>query len=210
MAACLCWPRHLAVRAGAVRLPARGHAADPDGSVTSLIPARIETARLVLRTWRPADRPAFAEINSDPEVTEHVGGRPLTRAESDAIVVRAERSWEERGYGWYALESQETDDLLGFPVCSTTGPYRPMSKSAGGSPATVGPRTRHRSGVGLSRPRLRRARSRPADFGHDRGEHPLVAGHGEARDAAVAPTALRVLEAVDLGHDCEGPLLGGT
>jgi RimJ/RimL family protein N-acetyltransferase len=82
--------------------------------VTSLIPARIETARLVLRTWRPADRPAFAEINSDPEVTEHVGGRPLTRAESDAIVVRAERSWEERGYGWYALESQETGDLLGF------------------------------------------------------------------------------------------------
>jgi RimJ/RimL family protein N-acetyltransferase len=82
--------------------------------VRSLIPARIETARLVLRTWRPADRSAFAEINADPEVTEHVGGRPLTRAESDAIVVRAELSWEERGYGWYALESRETGDLLGF------------------------------------------------------------------------------------------------
>ncbi|HET6920973.1 MAG TPA: GNAT family N-acetyltransferase [Jiangellaceae bacterium] len=42
--------------------------------MTPHIPTRIETARLILRTWQPADWAAFAEINSDPEVTEHVGG----------------------------------------------------------------------------------------------------------------------------------------
>jgi RimJ/RimL family protein N-acetyltransferase len=82
--------------------------------VTPLIPTRIETARLILRTWQPADRPVFAEINSDPEVTEHVGGRPLTRTESDAIVEWSERSWSERGYGWYAVASRDAGDLLGF------------------------------------------------------------------------------------------------
>lgn len=82
--------------------------------MTPLLPTRIETARLILRTWQPADRPMFAEINSDSEVTEHVGGRPLTRTESDAILDRAERSWEERGYGWYALAGRESGELLGF------------------------------------------------------------------------------------------------
>ncbi|HEX2360546.1 MAG TPA: GNAT family N-acetyltransferase [Jiangellaceae bacterium] len=79
-----------------------------------LIPTRIETSRLILRTWEPADRPAFAEINTDQDVMEHLEGRPLTRAESDAILDRSERSWEERGYSWYALADRESAELLGF------------------------------------------------------------------------------------------------
>jgi RimJ/RimL family protein N-acetyltransferase len=82
--------------------------------MTPLIPTRIETARLVLRTWHRADRLAFAEINSDPEVTEHIEGRPLTRAESDAIIDRTERTWDERGFALYAVTSREAGELLGF------------------------------------------------------------------------------------------------
>ena len=82
--------------------------------MTPLIPTWIETRRLILRTWQPADRPVFAEINSDPEVTEYVAGHPLTRAESDAIVDRAVCSWDERGYGWYAVVSRDAGELLGF------------------------------------------------------------------------------------------------
>jgi RimJ/RimL family protein N-acetyltransferase len=82
--------------------------------MTPLIPTRIETARLVLRTWQPADRPAFAEINSDPEVTEHVAHGPINRTDSDAIVDRVEVSWAERGYGLFAVASRESDELLGF------------------------------------------------------------------------------------------------
>jgi RimJ/RimL family protein N-acetyltransferase len=82
--------------------------------VTLLVPARVETARLVLRTWRPEDRPPFAEINADPEVTEYVAARPLSQEESDALVDRIETSWLHRGYGLYAIESLTSGDLLGF------------------------------------------------------------------------------------------------
>ena len=82
--------------------------------MTPLIPARVETQRLVLRTWRPKDRPAFAVINADPAVTEHVSPMPLSRGESDALVDRIEASWLHRGYGLYAVEDRASGLLLGF------------------------------------------------------------------------------------------------
>ncbi|HMG32011.1 MAG TPA: GNAT family N-acetyltransferase [Jiangellaceae bacterium] len=82
--------------------------------MTLLIPARVATKRLVLRTWQPDDRPAFAVINADPEVTEHVAPRPLSREQSDAFVDRIEASWFDRGYGLYAVESRMSGELLGF------------------------------------------------------------------------------------------------
>ncbi len=82
--------------------------------MTLLIPARVETQRLVLRTWQPDDRPAFAVINADPEVTEHVAPRPLSREQSDAFVDRIEASWSDRGYGLYAVEDRISSELLGF------------------------------------------------------------------------------------------------
>lgn len=54
------------------------------------VPSRLETSRLVLRTWRPEDRPSFAAINADPAVMEHLGGVPLTPAESYALADRIE------------------------------------------------------------------------------------------------------------------------
>ena len=82
--------------------------------MTPLIPARVETQRLVLRTWRPKDRPAFAVINADPAVTEHVSPMPLSRGESDALVDRIEASWLHRGYGLYAVEDRDSGQLLGY------------------------------------------------------------------------------------------------
>ncbi|HEU0213573.1 MAG TPA: GNAT family N-acetyltransferase [Jiangellaceae bacterium] len=82
--------------------------------MTPLIPARVESQRLVLRTWRPDDRPAFAVINADPTVTEHVSRMPLSRDESDALVDRIEASWRHRGYGLYAVEDRDSGELLGF------------------------------------------------------------------------------------------------
>ncbi|MGH8823764.1 MAG: GNAT family N-acetyltransferase [Jiangellaceae bacterium] len=82
--------------------------------MTPLVPARLETGRLVLRMWRLDDRPAFALVNADPTVTEYVARRPLNREESDAFVGRIEASWLDRGYGLYAVESRASGDLLGF------------------------------------------------------------------------------------------------
>ncbi|MGH3487722.1 MAG: GNAT family N-acetyltransferase [Actinopolymorphaceae bacterium] len=40
------------------------------------VPALMETPRLTLRTWRRTDWSAFAAINADPRVMEHLGGTP--------------------------------------------------------------------------------------------------------------------------------------
>jgi ribosomal-protein-alanine N-acetyltransferase len=76
-------------------------------------PAMLETDRLLLRRWRPADREPFAALNADPEVMEHFPA-PLRRRESDDLVARIEASFDERGYGPWALEVKETGAFIGY------------------------------------------------------------------------------------------------
>jgi RimJ/RimL family protein N-acetyltransferase len=74
------------------------------------------TERLVLRSWRPADRAPFAKLNTDPEVVRFLNnGAPLTRAESDALLDAIEAHWLEHGFGlWCAAARDDPDDCLGF------------------------------------------------------------------------------------------------
>jgi RimJ/RimL family protein N-acetyltransferase len=56
----------------------------------------FRTSRLdIRRRWRPPDLDGYAELNSDPEVMTHLGGRPLSRAESDAFARYGEQ-WQQR------------------------------------------------------------------------------------------------------------------
>lgn len=71
------------------------------------------TPRLVLRRWRQSDREPFARLNADPDVMRHFL-RPLSRAESDALVERIEARFEERGYGLWAVARREDGVFLGF------------------------------------------------------------------------------------------------
>ena len=75
--------------------------------------AELETARLLLRRWRPADREPFAALNADPEVMEHYPAT-LGRAESDALVDRIEADIERRGFGLWAVELREGGEFIGF------------------------------------------------------------------------------------------------
>ena len=75
--------------------------------------AALTTDRLILRRWRDSDRGPFAGLNADPEVMRHFV-RPLSRAESDAMVDRIETRFEERGYGLWAVERREDGAFLGF------------------------------------------------------------------------------------------------
>ncbi len=84
-----------------------------EGLIVELrVPSRLATTRLVLRTWRPEDRPAFAAINADPAVMEHLGGVPLSAAASDALADRIEGHWCEYGFGLYAVE--RAGEFVGF------------------------------------------------------------------------------------------------
>jgi RimJ/RimL family protein N-acetyltransferase len=65
----------------------------------------IETDRLLLRPWRPAeDLDALAALNADPAVMRWVApNRPLRREETADFLDRAIRHWDEHGFGLWAL-----------------------------------------------------------------------------------------------------------
>jgi len=79
----------------------------------------LETERLLLRRWRPEDRPPFAALNADPEVMHHFPA-PLTRVESDAFADMVEAAMERDGWGLWAMEERASGRFLGF-----TGLARP-------------------------------------------------------------------------------------
>ncbi|SCF29914.1 GNAT family N-acetyltransferase [Micromonospora saelicesensis] len=75
--------------------------------------AELRTDRLVLRRWRDSDLEPWAAMNADPEVREHLGDL-LTREQSDASVSRFQADFDQRGYGWWAVEVQATGEFIGF------------------------------------------------------------------------------------------------
>ncbi|SRR5579871_1565342 len=73
----------------------------------------METARLLLRRWRPHDRAPFAALNADPRVTEFLGG-PMTREASDAMAERVDREFDRLGFGLYVAEHKTTGETIGY------------------------------------------------------------------------------------------------
>jgi len=90
---------------------------DLDTAVTGL-PAEsqtvLSTPRLVLRTYREEDLPGLAELNGDREVVRFLGGRPMTREDSDALAGRIAASWAADGLGMIAVERKADGALLGM------------------------------------------------------------------------------------------------
>src|SRR3954451_15425045 len=73
----------------------------------------LRTDRLLLRSWRPADRQAFARMNADPEVMDFFVA-PLTREESEGFLDRIEARFAEHGFGVWAVEEINTGEFIGF------------------------------------------------------------------------------------------------
>jgi RimJ/RimL family protein N-acetyltransferase len=75
--------------------------------------ADLRTDRLILRRWQDRDLEPWAAMNADPEVREHLGDL-LTRERSDASVALFQDEFDQRGYGWWAVEVQATGEFIGF------------------------------------------------------------------------------------------------
>jgi RimJ/RimL family protein N-acetyltransferase len=86
----------------------------------------IETDRLQLRGWRPADREPFARLNADPRVTEFFPA-PLDRVVSDALVDRIVEHWSRDGYGLWAVERRSDGSFLGFVGLASPGWEAPFT-----------------------------------------------------------------------------------
>jgi RimJ/RimL family protein N-acetyltransferase len=89
---------------------------------------QLQTERLLLRRWRPTDLEPFAAMNADAALMEHFPA-PLSAEQSDALVQRIERCFEERGYGLWAVEVLDEGAFAGFvglePVVDELLPFAP-------------------------------------------------------------------------------------
>jgi len=72
-----------------------------------------ETERLILRTWKPADRSEYARHVNTPEVGRHVGG-VQSEAELTAAFERLEGYHRDTGHTFWAVERKSDGALLGF------------------------------------------------------------------------------------------------
>jgi len=73
----------------------------------------LKTERLVLRRWRDDDLEPFATMNADPVVMEHFPA-PLTRLQTEELVARFERHFDEHGFGLWAVETADEGEFIGF------------------------------------------------------------------------------------------------
>jgi RimJ/RimL family protein N-acetyltransferase len=71
------------------------------------------TPRLTLRQWRDDDIALFAHINQDPAVMRWIGA-PLTMAQTEAWVARMRTTWQEHGFGLFAVELRHRSGCIGY------------------------------------------------------------------------------------------------
>ncbi|MFJ9825881.1 GNAT family N-acetyltransferase [Streptomyces sp. NPDC101160] len=86
----------------------------------------LRTDRLLLRRWRDSDLEPWAAMMADPEVREHLG-ELLTREQSDATVDLMRAQFDERGFGWWAVELRETGEFLGRAGLDQVGASMPFT-----------------------------------------------------------------------------------
>ena len=74
----------------------------------------IETERLVLRNWRPADAEPFERHTNTPAVMRWLGGVKTPEYYRSLVTDRFIPWQQERGYTFWAVERKQDGALLGF------------------------------------------------------------------------------------------------
>jgi ribosomal-protein-alanine N-acetyltransferase len=75
----------------------------------------LETARLRLRLFTPADLDRLCEMTRDPEVMRYIGhGHPISREQTLTNLNLIMSGFRRRGYGRWALERRDTGALIGY------------------------------------------------------------------------------------------------
>jgi RimJ/RimL family protein N-acetyltransferase len=77
-----------------------------------MLPYLFCSARLGFRRWQETDLDAFTAINTDAEVMRFFQ-RPLPKADTQAMMERMERLYEEKGFCYFAVDDLESQTLIG-------------------------------------------------------------------------------------------------
>jgi RimJ/RimL family protein N-acetyltransferase len=72
----------------------------------------LETARLLLRRWRPEDLEALVRWHSDPALMRHMG-RVSSREQTEEVAERFLAHWGEHGFGFMTVWEKGTETLVG-------------------------------------------------------------------------------------------------
>ena len=83
-----------------------------DSQMSSQQPT-LETKRLRLRPMRGDDHDAVADLLSDDQWVQHIGGA-RTRAGAWRVMAMIAGHWQLRGYGMWVLEHRESREFLGW------------------------------------------------------------------------------------------------
>ncbi len=78
-----------------------------------VVVADLETERLIMRDWRESDLPAWAAMNTDPEVRRYVGAT-LSYEQSAAWALTFQDHLDRYGYTFWALETRSSGEFVGF------------------------------------------------------------------------------------------------
>jgi RimJ/RimL family protein N-acetyltransferase len=79
---------------------------------TGVIPI-LETERLVLRALKPDDFETYARFMADEDVTRHLTGKPMGRADAWRNMAMVVGHWALRGYGRWAVERKSDRVFVG-------------------------------------------------------------------------------------------------
>lgn len=113
-----------------------GARAEPSAlaAATALAPT-LKSARLLLRAPRASDLDASAAMWADPAVVKHVGGRPFTRSEVWARLLRYAGHWTWLGYGYWVVEERASGRYVGeVGFGDTKRELEPASQRYDGTP----------------------------------------------------------------------------
>lgn len=72
----------------------------------------LETARLRLRRWLPADAAVFAAMNADPAVMEYFPAA-ISLEQTRTVIGLFEESFEKYGYGFWVVELKDGGAFVG-------------------------------------------------------------------------------------------------
>lgn len=73
----------------------------------------LTTARLRLEPMDDAHLDGLYAMNSDPEVMRYILGRPETREETMAAIVRVKARWAAWGFSWWTFIERDTNEVIG-------------------------------------------------------------------------------------------------
>ncbi|VWB15407.1 GNAT family N-acetyltransferase [Burkholderia lata] len=85
-------------------------------------PSKIETERLTLRRWRPADADALSAMHEDSDVTTWLARGPMSVDEASDVIARFDAHFDAHGFGPWAVERRVDAMLIG--VCGLSREVR--------------------------------------------------------------------------------------